>query len=75
LLDGAGVVRVIDFDRGRVRAPGRWASRNLHRLRRSLAKISRDLPSGRFSDETWRWLMAGYQSAAGDRAPVDDGGE
>src|SRR5258708_8078066 len=41
LLDGAGVVRVIDFDRGRVRAPGRWASRNLQRLLRSLSTISR----------------------------------
>jgi 3-deoxy-D-manno-octulosonic acid kinase len=75
LLESTGDVRVIDFDRGRLRRPGAWSSRNLRRLRRSLAKVSRDLPSGRFSDETWRWLMAGYQSAAGDRAPVDDGGE
>ena len=63
LLDVAGVVRVIDFDRSRLRAPGTWASRNLQRLRRSLAKISRDLPSGRFSEETWDWLMAGYETA------------
>jgi 3-deoxy-D-manno-octulosonic acid kinase len=69
LLDLAGVVvgakdavSVIDFDRGRLRAQGTWASRNLRRLRRSLAKISRDLPSGRFSDETWDWLMAGYRA-------------
>ena len=68
LLDGAGVVRVIDFDRGRVRAPGRWAARNLQRLRRSLGKISRDLPSGRCSDETWDWLMAGYRAASGGEA-------
>jgi 3-deoxy-D-manno-octulosonic acid kinase len=62
LLDVTGAVRVIDFDRGRLRAQGTWASRNLRRLRRSLAKISRDLPSGRFSDETWDWLMAGYRA-------------
>jgi 3-deoxy-D-manno-octulosonic acid kinase len=69
LLEGSAEVRVIDFDRGRLRRPGAWSSRNLQRLRRSLAKISRDLPSGRFSDETWRWLMAGYTSAAaGDGA-------
>jgi 3-deoxy-D-manno-octulosonic acid kinase len=65
LLDVAGVVRVIDFDRGRLRAPGTWAAQNLQRLRRSLAKISRDWPSGRVSDETWDWLMAGYEAAPG----------
>jgi 3-deoxy-D-manno-octulosonic acid kinase len=59
LLERAGVVKVIDFDRGRLRAPGTWAPRNLQRLRRSLIKIARDLPSGRFSDKTWAWLMAG----------------
>jgi 3-deoxy-D-manno-octulosonic acid kinase len=68
LLDAAGVVRVIDFDRGRLRTRGTWAARNLQRLRRSLAKISRDLPSGRFSEETWDWLMAGYDAAPGGAA-------
>jgi 3-deoxy-D-manno-octulosonic acid kinase len=62
LLDPKGVVSVIDFDRGRVRAPGAWSARNLQRLRRSLAKISRDLPSDRFSDGTWSWLLGGYRS-------------
>jgi 3-deoxy-D-manno-octulosonic acid kinase len=61
-------VSVIDFDRGRLRAPGAWRARNLRRLRRSLAKISRDLPSGRYSDETWDWLMAGYKAATGGEA-------
>jgi 3-deoxy-D-manno-octulosonic acid kinase len=68
LVDVAGVedtVRVIDFDRGRLRERGAWASRNLQRLRRSLVKISRDWPSGRFSDENWGWLMAGYKAASG----------
>ena len=42
-----GAIRVIDFDRGRLRQPGgahqpAWASRNLDRLRRSLAKIARE---------------------------------
>jgi len=55
-------VSVIDFDRGRLRAQGAWRARNLRRLRRSLAKITRDLPSGRYSDETWGWLMAGYET-------------
>ena len=61
-------VSVIDFDRGRLRARGRWAARNLQRLRRSLAKISRDLPPGRFSGETWNWFMAGYEAACGGEA-------
>jgi 3-deoxy-D-manno-octulosonic acid kinase len=69
--DDAGAkdgVTVIDFDRGRLRAQGAWRARNLRRLRRSLAKISRDLPAGRYSEETWDWLMAGYQVAAGGEA-------
>ncbi|HWY95409.1 MAG TPA: 3-deoxy-D-manno-octulosonic acid kinase [Steroidobacteraceae bacterium] len=69
--DAPGVkdgVTVIDFDRGRLRAQGAWRARNLQRLRRSLAKITRDLPSDRFSEETWGWLMAGYEAAAGGEA-------
>jgi 3-deoxy-D-manno-octulosonic acid kinase len=61
LIDGTGGVSVIDFDRGRMRgAPGRWASRNLRRLRRSLDKISRGLPADRWAAPAWDWLMAGY---------------
>ena len=68
LLDVNGTVSVIDFDRGRLRAPGAWTARNLQRLRRSLAKISRGLPSDRFSDATWGWLIAGYGTGAADDA-------
>ena len=63
LLDAAGLVSVIDFDRGRLRAHGVWTAGNLHRLRRSLVKISRDLPNDRFSPVTWNWLLAGYEGA------------
>jgi 3-deoxy-D-manno-octulosonic acid kinase len=62
------IVWVIDFDRGRLRGQGAWAARNLRRLRRSLVKISRDLPSGGFSDHAWGWLMAGYRDASGGGA-------
>jgi 3-deoxy-D-manno-octulosonic acid kinase len=77
LLTPAGAVSVIDFDRGRLhaagaagaagapgstRAPG-WAARNLRRLQRSLAKISRGWPPERYSQRTWEWLMAGYGRA------------
>jgi 3-deoxy-D-manno-octulosonic acid kinase len=60
LLDDRGRVSVIDFDRGRLRAPGPWSARNLERLHRSLAKLARGWPSGRFDAERWRWLVAGY---------------
>jgi tRNA A-37 threonylcarbamoyl transferase component Bud32 len=68
LLDAHGAVSVIDFDRGRLRAPGIWVNRNLRRLQRSLAKISRGLPAGRYSARDWEWLMAGYRAAAGREA-------
>lgn len=60
LLDERGAVTVIDFDRGRLRAPGGWARHNLDRLHRSLAKISRDLAPDRFSPAAWDLLLAGY---------------
>jgi 3-deoxy-D-manno-octulosonic acid kinase len=69
LLDGAGRVSVIDFDRGKLRAPSSarqpagWATRNLSRLQRSLAKISRHLPPERYSGAAWQWLLAGYSEA------------
>ena len=65
LLGREGGVSVIDFDRGRVRGPGGWQSRNLRRLRRSLEKISVSLPPGRFADASWKCLLEGYESNAG----------
>jgi 3-deoxy-D-manno-octulosonic acid kinase len=62
LIDGAGGVSLIDFDRGTVRRPGSWAARNLSRLHRSLVKISRDMPADRFSAASWEALLAGYAS-------------
>jgi 3-deoxy-D-manno-octulosonic acid kinase len=62
LLNGHGCISVIDFDRGRVRDPGAWTSRNLNRLRRSLMKVSRQLPPDRFSAEAWQCLLRGYES-------------
>jgi 3-deoxy-D-manno-octulosonic acid kinase len=63
LLDTAGVVSVIDFDRGQLRPPGTWTSRNLIRLERSLRKISAALPKDRFTPASWDELLAGYQAA------------
>jgi 3-deoxy-D-manno-octulosonic acid kinase len=62
LLDGAGSVSVIDFDRARLRTQGAWTERNLQRLRRSLEKISRESKSDGYSAATWAWFMAGYRA-------------
>jgi hypothetical protein len=62
LLDDKAAISVIDFDRGRLRLPGAWTSRNLRRLQRSLAKISVSLPPGRFTPAAWQHLSAGYQA-------------
>jgi 3-deoxy-D-manno-octulosonic acid kinase len=63
LVDSRGCVSVIDFDRGRIRAPGAWKARNLQRLHRSLQKISAQLPAGRFTTTAWNWLVSGYAHA------------
>ena len=39
LLDDADRIWVLDFDRGRLRAPGAWRERVLDRLARSLGKL------------------------------------
>jgi 3-deoxy-D-manno-octulosonic acid kinase len=63
LLEKNSVVSVIDFDRGRLRAPGAWATSNLSRLQRSLMKIAAGLPPDRYTPDSWNYLMAGYQEA------------
>lgn len=64
LLDATGAVSIIDLDRGRLRAGRGWAAGNLRRLHRSLRKIAADLPAGRFGDEDWRSVLAGYRQRA-----------
>jgi len=59
LLGAGGEVYVLDFDRGRIRERGAWEGRVLDRLRRSLEKVTRDLPAGRFGDAEWRLLLEG----------------
>jgi 3-deoxy-D-manno-octulosonic acid kinase len=60
LLGGDDSVFLLDFDRGRVRARGGWEEAVLARLQRSLLKVTRDLPPGRFDENDWRALRAGY---------------
>jgi 3-deoxy-D-manno-octulosonic acid kinase len=59
---GVSGVSILDFDRGRLRAPGKWAAANLARLQRSLTKISASLPQDRFTAANWNELMAGYEA-------------
>lgn len=62
LVDTAGTVWLIDFDRGTRRDPGVWQQANLARLRRSLVKINAALPRGRCGEPEWHALTQGYAS-------------
>jgi 3-deoxy-D-manno-octulosonic acid kinase len=62
ILIGVAGISIIDFDRGRLRAPGAWAAGNLKRLRRSLQKICAALPAERFTPANWNDLLAGYRA-------------
>jgi 3-deoxy-D-manno-octulosonic acid kinase len=59
LLGRGGTAYLIDLDRAVLRAPGRWASANLARLRRSLDKLTPDW-SAADRDAAWREFTAGY---------------
>jgi 3-deoxy-D-manno-octulosonic acid kinase len=59
-LDREDKAWLIDFDRGRLRQPGKWQAQNLARLKRSLEKINGLDPSLRYSDSDWQALLDGY---------------
>lgn len=64
ILVGAGdSVTLIDFDKSKQRAPGRWREKNLARLRRSLDKIASQQRDFYFYDANWGALRGGYASA------------
>jgi 3-deoxy-D-manno-octulosonic acid kinase len=65
LATPAGTCSIVDFDRGRLRAPGPWRSANLARLRRSLHKVSATFPPGRFIASDWDELLSGYTAGTG----------
>lgn len=58
---------LVDFDRGRMRAPGQgWRMANLQRLRRSLFKLGAAAQGeGVFDKEIWTPLMYGYERTLG----------
>lgn len=55
---------LLDFDRGRIRAPGIWQQKNLARLHRSLQKISKLDPSINWNEKDWQTLLDGYFQAS-----------
>ncbi len=57
---GDGKVYLLDFDRGRLRPPGRWRGANLARLRRSLEKVRRSGTGAAPVDQDWQALLSGY---------------
>lgn len=62
LLDDSGAVYLVDFDRARLRWPGRWRRGNLARLRRSLDKLQAAEQRLGFGEDDWNRLLAGYRS-------------
>jgi 3-deoxy-D-manno-octulosonic acid kinase len=64
LLDEAGKVYLIDFDRCELRKPANgWRRANLERLKRSLEKFRRQQRHFAFDDEDWKALLRGYDEA------------
>lgn len=63
LLDDAGAVWLIDFDKCERRDPGRWMRDNLDRLQRSFAKEKAKVPGLHWQQDDWQALLAGYHAA------------
>ena len=61
LLGDAGQIYLIDFDRGRIKPGEQWKQENLNRLRRSLDKLTNQLPDFHFKAEDWQDLIRGYK--------------
>ncbi len=70
LVDGSGAIRLIDFDRGRLRTPAAyWRRGNLARLHRSFEKLGAARRPD-FEPAFWRPLLSAYGEALA-RAGVD----
>ena len=63
MLNNAGEVFIIDFDRGEQRPVDAWTESNLQRLRRSLDKLKRSVINFAFEEADWQDLIQGYQSS------------
>jgi len=63
-IDADGCLWMLDFDCGRLLAPGTWQQKTLSRLHRSLEKIRTLNPDLRYSKENWEQLLRGYFEAS-----------
>ena len=63
MLDSAGKVWLIDFDKCERREPGPWTEQNLARLLRSFNKERGKLAQFHWQDTDWAALLAGYQQS------------
>lgn len=59
LLGDGEAVYVLDFDKGCIRERGAWEQAVLQRLRRSLEKVTAELPADRFGEPQWQSLLEG----------------
>jgi 3-deoxy-D-manno-octulosonic acid kinase len=64
LIDKDDKVWLVDFDRGRLREPGRWQQQNLARLHRSLQKVKGLDPRLYYSEANWEQVLEGYFSSS-----------
>ena len=62
LIDSSDAFYLIDFDKARLRSPGKWREANLGRLRRSLDKFRAASMDFHFLDADWAALRGGYAS-------------
>jgi 3-deoxy-D-manno-octulosonic acid kinase len=63
-IDVDGLLWMLDFDKGRLRAPGTWQQKTLSRLHRSLSKIVNLDPRLHFRAANWEQLLEGYFDAS-----------
>jgi len=63
-IDGDGDLWMLDFDKGSLRAPGRWQQETLSRLHRSLEKILGLDPMLHYRAANWEQLLEGYFDAS-----------
>jgi len=74
LVDATGTVWLIDFDRGRLRAPALgWQQQNLARLRRSLEKVGARRHLTAFEARLWHPLLAAYHAGLSNLAAARSG--
>jgi 3-deoxy-D-manno-octulosonic acid kinase len=63
-IDSDGLLWLLDFDKGGLRAPGPWQQETLGRLHRSLKKIVGLDPRLNFRSSNWNQLLEGYFEAS-----------